>query len=69
MKLDVFDIPGNTQKVAVYFRNGWQLWPGIGGNFKTEWVATLLRNTHLHILVRIKGYFPALEKAVEHIFL
>jgi hypothetical protein len=21
----------------------WQLWPGIGGNFETEWVAVLLR--------------------------
>ena len=44
MILDVLEIPGNAQKVAVYFRNGWQLWPGIGGNFTPECVATLLRN-------------------------
>ena len=46
MELDVFEIPENAQKVAVYFRNGWQLWPGTGGNFKTEWVASLVRNMH-----------------------
>jgi hypothetical protein len=51
MKLDVFKIPENGLKVAVYFRNGWQLWPGIGGNFKTEWVAVLLRNMQVKLNV------------------
>ena len=51
MELDVFEIPENARKVAVYFRNGWQLCPGIGGNFKTEWVAVLLRNMHKRFFV------------------
>jgi hypothetical protein len=28
----------------------WQLWPGIGGNFETEWVAVLLRIMHNKII-------------------
>jgi hypothetical protein len=32
--------------VAVFIRNGWQLSAGIGGRFKTEWVAGLVRNIH-----------------------
>jgi len=45
------------------FRNGWSQCSGIGGNNKTEWVVTLLRNTHRE---KILAFYlpPALEISI-----
>jgi len=37
---------GKYLKSGSFQPEWWQLWPGIGGNFKTEWVAVLLRIMH-----------------------
>jgi len=34
---------GKWLKSGSFQPEWWQLWPGIGGNFETEWVAVLLR--------------------------
>jgi len=37
---------GKYLKSGSFQPEWWQLWPGIGGNFETEWVAVLLRIMH-----------------------